>query len=412
MESIGGVIVIFIIIITFLQLADTAEYKVTCSPKVMVASITLPSPQSTVYLDRLKGYPVCAPKVRDGKAVFELSLEDIYSCGTTRVYDRITGRRLYYHMVVIELGKSKSETVLVKCDFEGDKQQPSSSTRITDLFPRTRRNVLPDNFTEAVEIEKIGTVTVEVPAPMVHVSVKQNGLSVDTQVNVQPGTPLQMDIALDRNSSDTYGLFVKDVKVTDNSPNQEETIIQNGCSLDPYLFTNFDTADGNNLTAKFRAFKFPDSSYVLFIGTINVCLQTCKGVPCNNGQVGYGRRRRDLDDDTAVRHPLGRDPNKIFEVTMTTIMRVGFGEEFVKNKGREVDQSIAEASRRQYDNLEGEQYGSDNAVLIGGRSASSDIGGGRAGLTAIESAAPCGMRISVAAVLVAIFARSVPINVL
>lgn len=41
----------------------------------------------------------------------------------------------------------------------------------------------------------------EVPPPMIHVSVKQNDLPVDTQVNVQPGTPLQMDISLDRNSS-------------------------------------------------------------------------------------------------------------------------------------------------------------------------------------------------------------------
>lgn len=27
---------------------------------------------------------------------------------------------------------------------------------------------------------------------------------------------------------DTYGLFVKDIKVTDNSPNQEEIIMQHG----------------------------------------------------------------------------------------------------------------------------------------------------------------------------------------
>ena len=35
-------------------------------------------------------FSVCTPRVEDGRAVFELSLEDIYSCGTTRVYDRIT----------------------------------------------------------------------------------------------------------------------------------------------------------------------------------------------------------------------------------------------------------------------------------------------------------------------------------
>lgn len=50
------------------------------------------------------------------------------------------------------------------------------------------------------------------------------------------------------------------------------------CSVDPYLFENFNTVDGNFLMAKFRAFKFPDSTYVQFRGTVNVCLDKCKGV--------------------------------------------------------------------------------------------------------------------------------------
>jgi hypothetical protein len=86
------------------------------------------------------------------------------------------------------------------------------------------------------------------------------------------------------------------MQVTDTI-NQEETIIFNGyfksrimrywivilfiifsCSVDPYLFENFNTVDGDFLSAKFRAFKFPDSSYVQFRGTVNVCLDKCKGV--------------------------------------------------------------------------------------------------------------------------------------
>lgn len=50
------------------------------------------------------------------------------------------------------------------------------------------------------------------------------------------------------------------------------------CSADPYLFENFNTVDGDNLVAKFRAFKFPESTYVQFKGTVNVCLDRCKGV--------------------------------------------------------------------------------------------------------------------------------------
>lgn len=48
--------------------------------------------------------------------------------------------------------------------------------------------------------------------------------------------------------------------------------------MDPYLFENFNTVDGDFLAAKFRAFKFPESTYVQFKGTVNVCLDKCKGV--------------------------------------------------------------------------------------------------------------------------------------
>lgn len=48
--------------------------------------------------------------------------------------------------------------------------------------------------------------------------------------------------------------------------------------MDPYLFENFKTTDSDLLTAQFKAFKFPDSNYVLFRGTVNVCLESCEPV--------------------------------------------------------------------------------------------------------------------------------------
>lgn len=50
------------------------------------------------------------------------------------------------------------------------------------------------------------------------------------------------------------------------------------CSVDPYLFDNFETVDGDFLAAKFKAFKFPESNYVQFKGTVSVCIDKCKGV--------------------------------------------------------------------------------------------------------------------------------------
>lgn len=50
------------------------------------------------------------------------------------------------------------------------------------------------------------------------------------------------------------------------------------CSLDPALFDNFNTTTGDYVTANFRAFKFPETNYVLFRGTVDVCLDKCQGV--------------------------------------------------------------------------------------------------------------------------------------
>ena len=48
--------------------------------------------------------------------------------------------------------------------------------------------------------------------------------------------------------------------------------------MDPYLFGNFATETGDSLKANFRAFKFPETNYVLFKGILNVCIDVCEGV--------------------------------------------------------------------------------------------------------------------------------------
>ncbi|XP_013792759.2 uncharacterized protein LOC106476665, partial [Limulus polyphemus] len=117
----------------------------------------------------------------------------------------------------------------------------------------------------------------------------------------------------------TYGLLTSYLKVTDTPHEQEEVIIMNGCSIDSYIFGNFYSPDGGNtLSAKFRAFKFPFSNYVLFVGTVNVCLKTCQRVICGQDQYGYGRRKREIPDE------LPPDPNKMFEVEMTAFLKVDY----------------------------------------------------------------------------------------
>jgi len=90
------------------------------------------------------------------------------------------------------------------------------------------------------------------------------------------------------------------------------------CTVDPVLFENFLTEDGDLLRAKFQAFKFPETNFVLFKGIVNVCLDRCNGVQCSNGQVGFGKRRkkRNLDDSPS-------EIQRVYEVSMSTIVKVG-----------------------------------------------------------------------------------------
>lgn len=73
------------------------------------------------------------------------------------------------------------------------------------------------------------------PEPVLGVGVRQGGQLVAENLNVSPGTPLQMEIFLDSKSAPVYGLGVSYMQVSDTR-NQEETIIFNGYVLKPWEF--------------------------------------------------------------------------------------------------------------------------------------------------------------------------------
>ena len=62
---------------------------------------------------------------------------------------------------------------------------------------------------------------------MLNVGVRQGKERITGEVNVTPGTPLTMEIYLDKSSAPVYGILVSFMQVTDTKQ-QEETIIFNG----------------------------------------------------------------------------------------------------------------------------------------------------------------------------------------
>uniref|UniRef100_A0A182IYI4 ZP domain-containing protein n=1 Tax=Anopheles atroparvus TaxID=41427 RepID=A0A182IYI4_ANOAO len=304
-----------------------AAHKLTCTDETMRVDVALPSHNVSVYLDGMKGYPdpKCKPTIRENQALFELSLTNIYDCGVTRVINQITGKKVFYHRIIVEgdqeVGK---ESFSVKCITSGP------SYNVTHGI--VKRDVLPAGFQEPEDLEITTSIERKAPVPSLSIQIRQGDKLVTGDLNVSPGAHLQMEISLDNSSAPIYGLGVNYMLVTDTK-NQEETIIFNGCSVDPYLFENFNTVDGDLLAAKFRAFKFPESTYVQFRGTVNVCVDRCKGVICSNGQTAFGRRRREVSAAPA-------DPNKVYEVTMTTFIKVNYDENADQNTVSEIDQKI------------------------------------------------------------------------
>ncbi|XP_066142654.1 uncharacterized protein qsm [Euwallacea fornicatus] len=330
--------------------------EVRCTRDQMRVEIPLKDNTKTIYIQGLRDYPdpACRPHTAsDGKmAVLEMDLNDVYRCAVTRVINKQTGRKIYYQTLVVEnmesdAGQGTRDMLHVKCSVEKD--------RVIH-----KRQVFPPGFEEPIDLETTTSLIFMAPQPNISVGVRQAGKLVTGELNVSPGTPLQMEISLDSESTSTYGLLVTHMKVSDTK-SQEETIIYNGCSADPYLFENFNTIDGDNLVAKFRAFKFPESTYVQFKGTVNVCLDKCQGVECSDGSIGYGRRKRAIST-------MPSDPNKIFEVTITSFIKVNYDddgenfEEAVKNQTKMYnnkklivgDQKTDEV--RLYKNINGEPH--------------------------------------------------------
>ncbi|XP_022657955.1 uncharacterized protein LOC111248989 [Varroa destructor] len=310
----------------FIGLALQAEAKIKptteCnedSIKVSVDTSAVDFKIKNVYFENLKGFPMCKPIIEDNVVKFEVNLKDEFRCGVSRMTNQMTGEKTYFQRLIVEpeSGQDKNEIVLIQC-------------HIGDKISRSRRQVLP-NWPDIVEPDYINIteyIEAQAPIPNLDLGIKQNGRMLDTTYNVQPGTPLEMVIFLDPVSKSTYGILASFLKVSDSAGKQEELIITNGCSIDPYIFSNFVTPDnGDSLSATFKAFKFPDSNYVMFSGTVSICINACKGVPCGNDQLGYGRRRR-----REIVHE--RDLNAIYSVDMTTMLKVQFSDDlFTLQKG-------------------------------------------------------------------------------
>ncbi|EDW74255.2 uncharacterized protein Dwil_GK21832 [Drosophila willistoni] len=331
---------------------SVSSHKVHCSEDQMRVDIGLPLDEKSnstlplIYLEGLKGYPDvrCQPEIDGSLAVFKLSLSDFYECGVTRMVNQLTGKKVYYHKIIIESSNSK-EIVSVKCittsnsgpvynvmmNASTTSSSSSGSSDFSTMHGLVKRDVLPAGFQEPEDLEITTSLTKRAPEPRLSIGVSQDGQKFTRDLTVKSGTPLTMEINLDEDSAPVYGLGVNYLDVTDTHTSSE-TLIFKGCTVDPYLFENFNTIDGDILSAKFKAFKFPDSSYVQFRATVNVCLDKCLGTQCSNNQVGFGRRRRREI----------KSANKVYEISLAMFLQVNDIEGVNKNEVLQLEEKLRE----------------------------------------------------------------------
>uniref|UniRef100_A0A0A1XIK0 Linoleate 9S-lipoxygenase n=3 Tax=Zeugodacus cucurbitae TaxID=28588 RepID=A0A0A1XIK0_ZEUCU len=329
------------IVISSCGLAEAkVAHKIHCTEDQMQVEIQIPetNKEPQIYLEGLKDYPNerCQPQITDSQAVFRLSLTDFYECGVTRMVNQLTGKKVYYHKILIESDVGK-EVVSVKC-ITTEPFYNVLMLNATKHHGVVRRDVLPAGFQEPEDLEITTSLTERAPEPRLSIGVNQNGKKVTGDLTVTPGTPLTMEINLDRDSASVYGLGVNYLEVTDTRQ-LSETIVFKGCTVDPYLFENFNTIDGDTLSAKFKAFKFPDSSYVQFRATVNVCLDKCLGTQCSNGQIGYGRRRRDTTELLAQGL---MDTNKVYEISLAMFIKINDIEGVNRNEVLQLEEKLRE----------------------------------------------------------------------
>ncbi|KAF8763110.1 hypothetical protein HNY73_021325 [Argiope bruennichi] len=264
-------------------------------------------PHSVVYLQNLKGYPGCEPKVKDSLVIFRLSLNDTgVHCGVSKMLNKQTGHNIFYHKVVIEKSSQKEKDLLfLQCVIPGDFNM--EFVRLDWL-----RESIPYNFSQSIAHSL--SVAPDI-VPYVNLAIREKGLQLDTSAIVHPGTMLDLLIYLDKQSSAHYDISLRYLTLADATRSHEEVVVMNGCSVDPFVLDVYPPVDGV-LRSQFRAFKFQSSDFVIFLATVSVCLQQCVEVECYGDADQTGRRKREIP------RFLPHYTNEAFEVEVSAFLRL------------------------------------------------------------------------------------------
>ncbi|XP_065369037.1 uncharacterized protein LOC135961465 [Calliphora vicina] len=295
-------------------------HHVYCNKAFILVELPLTSNRTepfhnTIYWENLRANSLreCQPLSDGNGIIWKINLNDFNKCGFLRSVNKWKNYATYYQNLIIKQKHNAVDKINIKCLYKIKNVSKNFKHKLV------KRDVLPEDFQEDQDIEILDTVEQQAPDPKVLMEVRQNDQIIDGMVTVIPGTPLIMEIKLNEEANNIYGLGVNYLQVTDMAE-MSETILFKGCTVDPYLFENFNLTDTNSLKSKFRAFKFPNTAFVQFRANIKVCLNNCAAPQCIAGSTKQSRKRRAITNQE----------NDVFDINTSFTLKIN-----LNSKGHE-----------------------------------------------------------------------------
>ncbi|CAB3367593.1 Hypothetical predicted protein [Cloeon dipterum] len=265
-----------------------SNVKVDCTQSDMLITFMFAAPfEGRVYAT---GNPQACFELGSAQNQLVLRVPLGTQCGTVQ-----QGRGRYVNHVVIQqnsvIMQETDKTVRVECAFDASDQTLSYA-------PQGNRQFEGGGISVSVPFRPSATNIVSNTAPTPHVSMRIVTRAGQVAQAVGLGEDLQLRIEIDPSSA--FGIFARNLEARTENGELLTLIDNTGCPRDPNIFPGLFVEQGTrNLYANFKAFRFPSTSSVNFVVTIHFCQDICDPVQCFNGMFSFGRRRRDVGNETA-----------------------------------------------------------------------------------------------------------------
>ncbi|XP_023323415.1 uncharacterized protein LOC111697594 [Eurytemora carolleeae] len=272
---------------TFSERAGCNNVRVECTPSDMLVTLSFGQEfNGRIYAT---GNPQACFELGSGQSEMSLRIPIGSQCGTVQ-----SGRGRYVNHVVIQANpiimQDTDKTVRVECAFTAEDQTVS-------FRPTAGGRDDGGGISVTVPFQPTGTniVTNTAPTPGVRMRVvRRTGSTADV---VGLGEDLQLRIEIDEDSA--FGLFARNLEARTDNGELLNLIDGQGCPLNELIYPALALESKTRaLFANFKAFRFPSTPTVNFVATVQFCQDLCEPVTCTGNLGSYGRRKREVGNET------------------------------------------------------------------------------------------------------------------